>query len=350
MEQMMPDAACGSVHEVNGRSGHTAISHTEANKLGLSYVLVTPARDEAAFIEKTIQSVIAQTIRPLRWVIVSDGSTDGMVQIAERCASEHPWIEVIQMPERAERHFAGKVRAFEAGYDRVKGLNYDFIGSLDGDVSFGPDYFEYLLEMSARNPKIGLAGTNYCEEKLRYDYRYSNIEDVPGACQLFRRDCFEAIGGYQPIKAGGVDLVAVLRARMEGWETRTFTDRHLIHHRPQGTATAKPWVVHFRDGQHDYRFGGHPLWEAFRGCYRMTQKPFVMGGFLLLAGYIWSACTGTKRPVSPELIQFRRREQMRRLRHFCKRVLASRVKLMVTLGCATTDTWAELWDGLAPLL
>src|SRR5213592_3969027 len=177
-----------------------------------AFVLITPARNEAAFIEQTIKSVVAQTRRPARWVIVSDGSTDGTDDIVKRYAAEHDWIELVRMPERKERDFAGKVRAFNAGYARVKHL-------------------EYLLGKFAENPKLGLAGTNYWEGKLQYDYRFTSIEDVAGACQLFRRECFEAIGGYQPVKCGGIDLIAVLRARMHGWETRTFTGKYLIHHR-----------------------------------------------------------------------------------------------------------------------
>ena len=327
-----------------------SVTKTQTREMPPQYVLVTPARNEAAFIEKTIQSVIAQTIPPLRWIIVSDGSTDGMDEIVEQYTLAHPWIEVIRMPARAERHFAGKVFAFAEGYSKVKDLDFEFIVSLDGDVSFGPDYFEYLLGMSARNPKLGLAGTNYFEGKLRYDYRYSNIEDVPGACHFFRRECFEAIGGYQPIREGGIDLVAVLRARMGGWETRTFTERHLIHHRPQGTATASKWMVHFQDGEHDYRFGGHPLWEIFRVVYRMSKKPYFIGGCLLLSGYFFSLCRRSKRPVPKELVLFRRKEQLKRLKHFCKRAVISRTKMMFTLGYAFTETWAELIGPLELIL
>src|SRR3989304_8081751 len=116
----------------------------EKNRL-LSYVLITPARNEAAFIELTIESMIKQTVLPIKWVIVSDGSTDGTDDIVKRYTTEHKWIELVRMPERAERHFAGKVHAFNAGYARVKDLKYDIVGSLDADISFEEDYFFYLL-------------------------------------------------------------------------------------------------------------------------------------------------------------------------------------------------------------
>src|SRR5438128_2192301 len=192
----------------------------DAKAAQLVYLLITPARDEAAHIEQTIKSVISQTVRPAKWVIVSDGSTDGTDEIVKRYVRAHEWIELLRMPERKERHFAGKVHAFNAGLARAGHSAYDLIGNLDGDVSFDAGYFEYLLGRFAQNARLGLAGTNYWEGSLKYDYRFTNIEDVAGACHLFRRQCFEAIGGYKPLKRGGIDSVAVLTARMLGWETR----------------------------------------------------------------------------------------------------------------------------------
>ena len=179
------------------------------------YVLITPARNEAQFIELTIKSVIAQTVLPLQWVIVSDGSTDGTDEIVNKYAAEHRWIELVRTPERQERHFAGKVHAFNAGYAKVKNLDYDLIGSMDADISFDPDYFSFLLGKLAEDPALGLVGTPF-KDKTIYDYRFVSIEHVSGACQLFRRECFEQIGGYVPVKSGGIDHIAVITARMKG--------------------------------------------------------------------------------------------------------------------------------------
>jgi len=280
------------------------------------YVLITPARNEAAFIQLTIESVIKQSVAPLKWVIVSDGSTDGTDEIVGKYAAQHPWIELVRMPERRERHFAGKVHAFNAGYDRVKALPYEFIASLDGDISFEPDYFEFLLGKLAANPELGLVGTPFKEGDQMYDYRFVSIEHVSGACQLFRRECFEVIGGYTPMRGGGIDHVAVISARMKGWRTRTFTEKTCDHHRKIGTAKRSPASMKFDVGRLDYALGGHPLWELFRSAYQMTKPPLAIGGMMIFAGYFTSMLRRVERPVSDELVRFRRREQMKRLRRF----------------------------------
>jgi biofilm PGA synthesis N-glycosyltransferase PgaC len=283
------------------------------------YVLITPARNEAQFIELTLKSVVAQTVRPLKWIIVSDGSTDGTDEIVGKYAAEYPWIELVRMPERRERNFAGKVLAFNAGQARVRDLPYEVIGSLDGDISFEPDYFSFLLGKLAQDSALGLVGTPFREGTSQtYDYRFVSIEHVSGACQLFRRECFEQIGGYVPIKGGCIDNIAVITARMRGWKTRTFTDKVCQHHRPIGTAHGLS-AVKFKFGVKDYTIGNHPLWELFRGLHQMTKKPILTGGLMLLAGYFWSLVRGVERPVSRELVAFHRREQMQRLKRFFNR-------------------------------
>ena len=279
-----------------------------------AYVLITPAKNEAEFIEFTIKSVVAQTVPPQKWVIVSDGSTDGTDDIVRTYTKNHPWLELVRMPERRERHFAGKVHAFNAGHARVATLDYDVIGNLDADISFERDYLANLLTKFADNPKLGVAGTPYRERNTQYDYRFASLEDVPGACQMFRRKCFEEIGGYAPIKGGLLDDIAVLSARMRGWQTRTFTDQMCLHHRETGTAQRGVLTARFGRGVQAYAVGSHPVWELFRTGYQMTKRPYVIGGLALLSGYVWSLIRRTERPVSRELVAFQRRRQMQRLR------------------------------------
>lgn len=280
-----------------------------------TYVLITPARNEAAFIELTIKSVVAQTVRPAKWIIVSDGSTDGTDEMVRKYAQDHSWIELIRQPERVERHFAGKVHAFNAGYARVKDLDWDVVCSMDADISFQEDYFAFLLGKLAQDAELGLVGTPF-KDSTMYDYRFVSIEHVSGACQLFRRQCFQDIGGYLPVRSGGIDHIAVLTARMRGWKTRTFTERICLHHRKIGMAERGVLRARFQVGALDYALGGHPVWELFRTAYQMTKRPYVIGGLMLLAGYTASCVRRVKRPVSPELVEFRRREQMQRLRKF----------------------------------
>ena len=281
----------------------------------LLYVLVTPARNEARFIESTIQSVVAQTSRPLRWVIVSDGSTDGTDEIVGRYADAHDWIELLRMPERKERHFAGKAYAFRAGKGRTDDLSYDVIASLDADITFDSDYFSFLLGKLAADPALGVVGTPY-EEKTGeiFDYRFTSLDHVSGACQVFRRECYEAIGGYIPVKRGTIDCIAVITARMQGWKTRTFTEKVCQHHRITGTAQASAAKANFNTGVMDYVMGNHPLWQLFRAAYQITKKPYIFRGLALETGYLWSFLRRVERPVTREFVKFHRREQMARLK------------------------------------
>jgi len=283
------------------------------------YVIVTPARNEASFIEALIRTVVSQTVTPMRWVIVDDGSTDGTDRIVRRYAEQYPWIRLLRMPERTMRHFAGKVRAFNAGYEAVQDLPYKAIASLDADLTFDPDYFEFLLSKLVADASLGLVGTPFEEEGRMYDYRFVSLEHVSGACQLFRRECFESIGGYVPMEGGGIDHVAVLTARMKGWRTRTFTGKVLHHHRKQGSANRGALRDKYRIGTLDYRLGGHPLWEIFRTAYQMTQPPYVIGGLLIFSGYFFSLMRRLPRAVPAELAEFRRREQLERIKRFLAR-------------------------------
>lgn len=292
----------------------------------LRYILITPARNEEAYIEKTLQSVVSQSILPAKWIIVSDGSTDRTDEFVEKFSKMHSWIDYIRLPAHCDRQFAAKVRAFNAGYQKVTNLEYDIIGNLDADISFEKDYFEYLLNRFMENPRLGVAGTPFIEEGTHYDYRFTNIEHVSGACQLFRRECFEGIGGYIPIKGGGIDWAAVTTARMKGWKTRTFLDKKCFHHRRMGTGNRGGLTPWFKHGRKDYFLGGHPLWQIFRVLYQMSKRPYIIGGVCLLLGYTWAGLTGVERPISKELMEFIRKEQMQRLKAFFQKMTSPIVR------------------------
>jgi poly-beta-1,6-N-acetyl-D-glucosamine synthase len=278
------------------------------------YVLITPARNEAQFIELTLQSVVTQTALPVKWVIIINGCTDETETIVNKYAAEYPWIEPVCLPASSERNFGGKVLAFNAGYARVEDLDFEVVASLDGDVSFEPDYFSFLLDKLASDTTLGLVGTPFRDTSQgTYDYRFVSIEHVSGACQVFRRQCFEAIGGYKPLKSGGIDHLAVITARMKGWKTRTFCDKYCLHHRQIGTAGNGTIAARFRYGVKDYLFGNHPAWEICRAGYQMTHQPYVIGGLALATGYLFAMIKGLERSVSPDAMRFQRRDQMQRL-------------------------------------
>ena len=296
--------------------GRKVRSHMENAVNNFAYVLITPCRNEARLIEETIKSVVAQTVLPLKWVIVNDGSTDATGEILARYAAKHSWIEVVNRPARKERHFAAKVEAFNAGQERVKHLSYEIIGNLDADVSLDADHFEFLLSKFNQEERLGVAGTVF-REPSGYNSGTDSFEGqtyVSGQCQIFRRPCFEEIGGYVPSRAGGIDWMAVTTARMIGWKTRSFREKSFLHHRPLGTAECGPIASAFAYGKKDYILGSHPLWHAFRCVYRMTKQPYVMGGIALFAGYVNGFLSRAERPVSQELIRFNRREQMLKLK------------------------------------
>ena len=249
------------------------------------YVVVTPARNEEEHIGRLARAMLAQTCPPMRWVVVSDGSTDRTDEIVAGAAQRCRWIVLVRMPERHERSFAAKVQCFNAGLDAVKDVPFDVIGNVDADISFGPDYFSFLVRQFAADPRLGVAGTPFVEHGTQYDYRFTSIEHVSGACQLFRRECFEEIGGYVAMPIGGIDWRAVTTARMKGWQTRTFTDHTCLHHRSIGTASATRLKGLYRYGQKDYLLGGHPLWQVFRCTYQLTRSPYVIGALCLWCGY-----------------------------------------------------------------
>jgi glycosyltransferase involved in cell wall biosynthesis len=300
----------------------------------IKYALITPARNEAALIEKTVQSVIAQTHKPERWVIVDDASTDGTAQIAMKYAARFPWIDVVRRSEHAERSFAGKVRAFNTGLDKLQHIQIDVVGNLDADVSFESDYLGILMRRFSEDPKLGVAGTPFIENG--YDSAKDSFEGenhVAGGCQLFRYCCFQEIGGYVPNRAGGIDWIAVTTARMKGWKTRSFPDLRFQHYRPLGTAERGLLAATFSYGEKDYYLGNSPIWEMFRVGYRTTKRPLIAGGLALLCGYCWAALRRINRPVSTELMRFHRREQMMKLKAILRSL--ARLKKVDNFSLAT---------------
>ena len=259
---------------------------------------------------------MAQIERPLKWMIVSDGSADHTDDIVKQYATEHSWIELLRMPEHRDRQFAAKVHCLKTAYQSIEALQFDVIGSLDADITFDGDYMAFLLNRLASDPALGVVGTRFIENLRQvYDYKLMNANHVSGGCQVFRRTCFEAIGGYLPLRGGGEDWAAVTSARMKGWRTQSYTEKLFVHHRPMGTHGQNKLQAQYRQGERDYLIGSHPLWQVCRSIFQMSRKPYLVGGFCLFLGYAWACLRRMERPVPKELMLFHRAEQMARLRN-----------------------------------
>ena len=289
----------------------------------LNYVLITPARNEEGYIRKALDSVTAQSRPPLTWVIVDDGSTDRTAEIVREYAQRFPWIQLVPRPQHADRSFAGKVRAFNAGFEKVQSMGFDVVGNLDADISFESDYMEFLLRRFSEDPRLGVAGTPFTQDG-GYDSARDSFEGesyVAGGVQMFRAKCFSEIGGYVPIRGGGIDWIAVTTARMKGWRVRSFREKRFHHYRTLGTAEKGAVGAAYDYGRRAYTLGSSPIWHSLRCVYRMKQKPYVAGGIALFAGYFWASIRRVKRPANREMIRFYRREQMHRLAAIFRAVL-----------------------------
>ncbi len=278
------------------------------------YALVTAAYNEVKFIETTIRSVIAQTIRPMKWVIVSDGSDDGTDDVVRLYAEQYPFIELISITEQHSRNFTAQVFAINRGFKRLEGCDYDFIGNLDADISLEPNYYETLLERFSGNDQLGLAGGCICEKAHgTFRRRPSNSRSsVPHAVQLFRKSCFQEVGLYVPLKYGGPDWLAEVRARQRGWIVSTFFDLSVYHHRP--TAGAEGILRgRLRQGRMDYYFGTLLLFEAAKCARRLREAPILLGAFVRFYGFVSSWILRAPQPLPDEFICHLRREQRSRL-------------------------------------
>jgi glycosyltransferase involved in cell wall biosynthesis len=284
------------------------------------YVLITAAHNEEKDIEKTIISVVSQSIRPMKWVIVNDRSTDRTDKIITQYQRDNEFIVLLTVTGDNNRNFGAQVRAINKGYDLVKQLDYDFIGNIDADISFDKNYFEQLLKVFEQNSRLGLTGGEIYEQ-YRGEFKprpSNNPRSVPHAVQFFRRACFECVGGYKPFEYGGPDWYAEVTARMKGWYVQTTLGLPVFHHRP--TLGAEDFVRgSIRVGFLAYSFGSHPLFELLKSIKRMRGKPYVLRGLIGFGAFLWATCSRRKREASDEFVRYLRNEQSMRMRGSLKR-------------------------------
>jgi glycosyltransferase involved in cell wall biosynthesis len=284
------------------------------------YVLITPARDEEDFIETTIKSIILQKLLPQKWVIISDGSTDKTNQIIKKYSEKYEFIEGVYISDSLKRNFSSKVNAISVGLSKMIEVEYNFLGNLDADIALEESYYEKIIKKFIEHPELGLAcGKIYDVIDGKIGQYFSYFSNVPGAAQVFRRKCFEDIGGYLPLEMGGEDTVAEVMARMHGWKVETFSDITVLHNRRTGTAQSGIYGARFRLGMQEYLYGSHPLFEIAKCVYRIKEKPYVIGSFLRACGYFLAFLYRERDHIPNEVLQYLRQEQMNKLRSVFQR-------------------------------
>ena len=278
------------------------------------YVLLTPARNEEAYIGNTIKSVIMQTVLPVKWVIISDGSTDSTDEIVKKYQKDNGFIELLRVDSGVKRDFNSKVNAFNAGYEKLSGYEYDFIGNLDADITFEPDYFQRILEKFT-NEKLGIAGGWIHEsDKGMYQPRPANrTRNVPGAVQLYRRECFEGIGGLEPFEKGGEDAIAEIKAKMKGWEVQSYPGIKVLHHRHTGLGQGNRIKASFNNGMLEYSYRYLLIFEMIKFLYRIPEKPFFLSSFSRLCGFLWALITRVEQSLPDDIVRYIREDQKKRL-------------------------------------
>jgi poly-beta-1,6-N-acetyl-D-glucosamine synthase len=276
------------------------------------YVVITPVRDEERYLPRSIESMVSQTIRPQEWVIVNDGSKDRTRDIIEEAGRSYPWIHGVHREDRGYRKWgAGIIEAFYSGFNALRCSNWDFMSKLDGDLSFEPGYFESALEKFRENQKIGIGGGRlYHFESGRKIIEACPSFHVRGGAKIFRRACWEAIGGLWV--GPGSDTVDEVKANMLGWTTMSFPELEMLHHRPTGSSWGN-WGGLVKDGKVDYVYGSHPAFLTAKSAVRLFRRPYVVGSVALVYGYVAAYLQRIPQVDDPELIRYLRRQQLARL-------------------------------------
>lgn len=284
-------------------------------------VVITPVRDESRTLRLTLDSMLAQTRRPQEWVIVDDGSSDNTADIVAEYAAQHDFIHLVHNENRGFRQLGGGViRAFDYGRGHIRNPDWQYIVKLDGDMSFGPRYLEIMLAEFDLNPRLAAtSGKVFRPEGDKLVEEYHIDEMVVGQFKLYRRDAFEQIGGFtQTILWDGIDMH---RCRMHGWETRSFhhPEAQLYHHRLMGSSDKSVYHGRVRLGRGIWFMGYHPLYSIASGLFRMHEKPYIVGGLIIICSYFYAMIRREPRYDDLEFRRYLQRWQLSRLAELPKR-------------------------------
>jgi len=282
---------------------------------GTRYVLISPCRNEASFMRQTLDSVVAQSVRPAMWVVVDDGSTDETPAILAEYAARHDWIKIVTRGDRGHRAVGpGVIDAFYSGYAAIEPGDYDFLCKLDLDLRLPPRYFEILMQRMAADPNIATcSGKAYIEEHGQLVDERHGDETSLGMTKFYRVSCFQAIGGFvREVMWDGIDCH---RCRMKGWVACSWNEPELrfIHLRPMGSSQQGIYTGRMRHGYGQYFMGTGFLFMAASALSRANQRPYVLGSLAMLWGWVKSALQGKPRYEDAEFRAFLRRYQARAL-------------------------------------
>jgi len=288
---------------------------------GQRVLIISPVRNEAEFFEKTLASVCSQSVAPARWIIVNDGSTDDTVALAQRYAQQYDFIEILHLEKNEQRELGPRVvQNFNVGLEHAinSGVEFDYVCKLDGDLEFSPEAYATILGMFDNDQKLGMAGPSVF---LRLDSgreifeRYARYH-VPGQFKVYRRECFEQMGGLFPVY--GWDIADETEARRLGWLTRHTDDVRVIHLRLQGSAFG---IVKGRRiwGWGAYATYSYPPFAILRGVFRLVEPPYIIGGIAFIWGFLEAHWKDIKRVPKPEFGPHIRAEHKKRLLSFNKK-------------------------------
>jgi biofilm PGA synthesis N-glycosyltransferase PgaC len=280
------------------------------------YALISPCRNEAEFIRRTLDSVIAQSETPALWVIVDDGSTDETPQILADYSARHDWIRVVQKPDRGHRAVGpGVIEAFYAGLDNLSLDDFDFICKLDVDLDLPPQYFAILMDRMQGNPRLGSASGKPYNRTANGAWVSEKCGDEMsvGMTKFYRVSCFRDIGGFvREVMWDGIDCH---KSRQRGWVVRSWDEPGLQfqHLRPMGSSQNNILTGRARHGFGQYFMGSDPLYFGATAVFRMSQRPHVIGGLAMLYGYARAWMRRTPQLDDPELRAFIRSYQRKAL-------------------------------------
>lgn len=278
---------------------------------GSRYLLISPCRNEADYMRETLDTVIGQSARPARWIIVDDGSTDATPAILAEYAARHDWIQIVTRQDRGHRAVGpGVIEAFYSGYAAVDPEAYDFICKLDLDLRLPPRYFEILMERMHREPRLGTcSGKAYLEAAGELVNERHGDENSLGMTKFYRLACFKDIGGF--VREVGWDGIDGHMCRMKGWIACSWDEPELrfVHLRTMGASHRGILTGRYRQGYGQYYMGTSLLYLTASAIGKMNQKPYVIGQLAVLCGWIASALRGKPRFQNTAFRAYLRRYQ-----------------------------------------